>query len=38
MNLAIEYLKQGKIEEARQIAKAHRIILNLVEMIKLSEK
>lgn len=37
-NYAIELLKQGKIEEVKQVVKAHKIILNWKEMIDLLEK
>ena len=36
-NLAVHLIKQGKYEDARKVADAHKILLNLMEMIELSE-
>ena len=36
-NLAVEAIKRGDYEEARRIAKVHKIILNLHEMLDIKE-
>lgn len=37
-NLAVELLKQGKVEDAKKVAQVNKIILNLHEMVNIKEK